>query len=102
MNTHKNSKVYRSLLKTFLNNKNIPIIPPLFYKNRFITDFKEKPKLFNVLFLKQCSLIPNNSSLPAMSTILLTNAYLKLHFQLKILEKSFKTLTKTKLMDKIT
>ena len=37
-----------------------------------------------------------------MSTTLLTNAYLKLHFQLKILEKSFKTLTKTKLMDKIT
>ena len=41
-NTQKNSKVYWSLLKIFLDNKKIPIIPPPFYKNRFITDFKEK------------------------------------------------------------
>ena len=65
MNIQKNSKVYWSLLKIFLNNKKIPIIPPLFYENRFITDFKEKAQLFNIFFSKQCSLIPNNSSLPA-------------------------------------
>ena len=65
INTQKNSKVYWSLLKIFLNNKKIPIIPPLFYENRFITDFKEKAQLFNIFFSKQCSLIPNNSSLPA-------------------------------------
>ena len=65
MNIQKNSKLYWFLLKIFLNNKKIPIIPPLFYENRFITDFKEKAQLFNILFFKQCSLIPNNSSLPA-------------------------------------
>ena len=65
MNTQKNSKVYWSLVKVFLNNKKIPIIPPLFYKNPFITDFKKKAKLFNFFFSKQCSPIPNNSSLPA-------------------------------------
>ena len=64
MNTQKNSKVYWSLLKIFLNNKKIPIIP-LFYENSFITDFKEKAQLFNIFFSKQFSLIPNNSSLPA-------------------------------------
>ena len=47
-----------------LNNNKIPIIPPLFYENRFITDLKKK-KLFNFFFSKQCSFIPNNSSLPA-------------------------------------
>ena len=47
INTQKNSKVYWSLLKVFLNNKKIPIIPPLSYENRFITDFKQKAKLFN-------------------------------------------------------
>ena len=41
------------------------VILPLFYKNRFITHFKEKKQLFNIFFSKQCSLIPNNSSLPA-------------------------------------
>ena len=65
MNIQKNSKLYWSLLKIFLNNKKIPNIPPLFYENRFITDFKEEAQLFNILFFKQCSLIPNNSSLPA-------------------------------------
>ena len=47
-----------------LNNKKIPLIPPLYYDNRFITDFKEKAELFNSFFSKQCSLISNNSSLP--------------------------------------
>ena len=62
MNTQKNYKVYWSLLKIFLNYKKITIIPPLFYENRFITDFKKKAQLLNIFFPKQCSLIPNNSS----------------------------------------
>ena len=65
MNTQKNYKVYCSLLKIFLNNKKIPTITPLFHQNRFITDFKEKAQLFSILFSTRCSLIPNNSSLPA-------------------------------------
>ena len=36
-------KTYWSILKTFLNNKNIPCIPPLFHEK----DFKEKAELFN-------------------------------------------------------
>ena len=64
MNTQKNSKVYWSLLKIFLNNKKMSIIP-LFYENSFITDFKGKAQLFNIFFSKQFFLIPNNSSLPA-------------------------------------
>ena len=47
-----------------LNNKKIPLIPPLYYDNHFITDFKEKAELFHSFFSKQCSLISNNSSLP--------------------------------------
>ena len=37
-------KTYWSILKTFLNNKKIPCIAPLFYDNKFMTDFKEKPE----------------------------------------------------------
>ena len=29
---------------------------PLFHKNKFATDFKEKAELFNYVFSKQCSL----------------------------------------------
>ena len=63
-NTQKSSKTYWSLLKIFLNNKKIPLIPPLFHENRFITDFKEKAELFNSFFSNQCSLLKNCSKLP--------------------------------------
>ena len=62
-NTQKNSNSYWLLLKIFLNNKKIPLIPLLFHENRFKIDFKEKAKLFNSFFSKQCSLITNNSKL---------------------------------------
>ena len=63
INTQKSSKVDWSLLKGFLNNKKIPLIPLLFHENRFVTDFKEKAELFNSFFAKQCSLIINDSEL---------------------------------------
>ena len=63
-NTKKSTKIYWSLLKIFLNNKKIQLIPPLFHENRFITDFKEKAKLFNSFFSNQCSLLKNCGKLP--------------------------------------
>ena len=63
-NTQKSTKTYWSLLKIFLNNKKIPLIPPLFHENRFITDFKEKAELFNSFFSNQCSLLKNCCKLP--------------------------------------
>ena len=49
-NFHKNSKQYWSFLKCFLNNIKIPLIPPLFRKNKFVTNFLEKAELFNSFF----------------------------------------------------
>ena len=62
---HKSSKAYWSLLKTFLNNKKIPLIPPLYHQGGFITNFKVKAELFNSFFASQCSLIKNDSKLPS-------------------------------------
>ena len=64
-NVQRNSKTYWSLLNRFLNNKKIPLIPPLFHENKFVTDYKEKAELFNAFFAKQCSLIKNSSKLPS-------------------------------------
>ena len=58
------TKTYWSILKTFLNNKKIPVIPPIFYDNRFITDFKQKAEIFNSHFFKQCTPLINNSKIP--------------------------------------
>ena len=46
-NLQRNSKAYWSLLRCLLNNKKIPLIPPLFYENKFVTNFLEKAEVFN-------------------------------------------------------
>ena len=58
-------KTYWSILKTFLNNKKIPVIPPIFHDNKYITDFKQKAEIFNSHFSKQCSPLINNSKIPS-------------------------------------
>ena len=58
-NVNKNCKAYWSLLRRFLKNRKIPLIPPLFHENKFVADFKEKGELFNSHFATQCSLLRN-------------------------------------------
>ena len=60
-------KTYWSILKTFLNNKNIllPVIPPIFHDNKYITDFKQETEIFNSHFSEQCSPLMNNSKIPS-------------------------------------
>ena len=40
-------------------------VPPIFYNNKYLTDFKEITEIFNSFFANQCSLIANNSILPS-------------------------------------
>ena len=58
------SKTYWSILKCFLTDKKVSCIPPIFHKNRFITNFREKAELFNSFFASQSSLVRNSSVLP--------------------------------------
>ena len=51
-------------MKRFFNNKKIPLIPPLFSRNKYVTAFKKKAELFNSFFAKRRSLISNSSELP--------------------------------------
>ena len=66
MNPLTSTKTYWSILKSFLNNRKIPCVPPLFHQNRCITKCKEKAELFNNLFANQCYLINNSSVLPSL------------------------------------
>ena len=68
-------KYYWSLLKTMLNNKKVPCIPPIIHDNKFITDFSKKADFFNSFFVKQCSIIENNSVLPSLTNPI-TDQYL--------------------------
>ena len=58
------TKTYWLTLKSFLNTKKIPCIPPLFHQNRYIAKNKDEAELFNNFFTNQCSLIKNSSVLP--------------------------------------
>ena len=57
-------KTYWSILKTVLNNKKIPCIPPIYHNNNYITDFKEKAQIFKNVFAKQYTLVEITSKLP--------------------------------------
>ena len=66
-------KSYWSILKTFLNDKKIPYIPPPIQQDKFVTDFKEKVNIFNnifnnIFFANQCSNVSNNSEPPVPLT----------------------------------
>ena len=46
--------------------KNISCVPPLFYENKFVANFKENADLFSFFFFfaNQCTLLNNSSVLP--------------------------------------
>ena len=41
------AKTYWSILKTFYNDKKIPIIPPLLIDDKFVTDIQTKVNIFS-------------------------------------------------------
>ena len=57
-------KTYWSILKTFYNEKNIPLIPPLLVDDNFVTDNQTKANIFNTFFAEQCTPLNNSSVLP--------------------------------------
>ena len=57
-------KSYWKIINRVMNKCRAPRIPPILSNNIFILDCKEKAKLFNEFFSKQCKLISNSSTLP--------------------------------------
>ena len=57
-------KSYWKIINRVMNKCRAPKIPPLLVNDVFILDCKEKVKLFNDFFSKQCKPVINNSTLP--------------------------------------
>ena len=49
----KSSKTYWSTMKTFFNDKKVPVIPPLLFNGAFVADFQEKSNISNFFFFLQ-------------------------------------------------
>ena len=77
------AKTYWLILKTLLNNKKIPCVPPFFHQDKNVTDFKKKVELFNSFFAKQCFVIQNFSKLPLTLSKKTGEFYFKYYFQLQ-------------------
>ena len=72
---HTSAKSYCSVLKTHYNGKKIPLITAILISNKLVSNFKEKANHFNDFFASQCTPVPNNSTLPLLTTPI-TNASL--------------------------
>ena len=57
-------KKYWTLLKTLINGKKVPVIPPLLVNNIYISNINEKANEFNNFFSSQCSTIDTGSDIP--------------------------------------
>ena len=64
-----------SILKTFYNPKNFPLIPPLLIDYKFVTDIKTKANIFNKFLPEHCTHLNNDSWFPT-NQIFLTQSRL--------------------------
>ena len=55
------AKTYWSILRTFCNDKKIPLITSLLVDDKHLTDIKTKANIFNEYFAEQCILLLNSS-----------------------------------------
>ena len=60
-------KSYWKIINRVMNKSRASKIPPLLVNNVFILNCREKAKIFNDFFSKQCRLITNDSVLPAFN-----------------------------------
>ena len=88
----KSQKSYWPISKTCLNNKKVPCTPPLLHQDKFVTDFKEKANIFNNFFADQCSIVTNNSELPAALTKKHTNPLSAINFSTDDIIKTIRNL----------
>ena len=86
-NTKTNSKTYWSILKTFYNVREVPIIPPIFKDGKLDTDFKIKANYFNKFFASHCTPLVNNSKLPDKLLVTLQLHLLQLSLAIMIFLK---------------
>ena len=69
------AKTYWSILRSFYNDRNVPLILPLLIDDKFVTEIQTKTKIFNNFFADQCQPL-NNASDPPTNQISLTHSRL--------------------------
>ena len=73
-------KICWSILKTFYNDKKIPLILPLLIEKKIVTNIRAKANIFNTFFTEQCTPLKNGNVLPSSQEILLREKLCSLDF----------------------
>ena len=81
-----------SILKTFYNDKKIPLIPTLLVDNKHVTGIKTKANIFNEYFAEQCTYLKNSSVLPINQTFLTQSRLTSLDFNEEEIPKIIRAL----------
>ena len=89
-------KTYRKILKTFVNETKILLIPPLLVGNQPVTDFLVKANLFNDYFSQQCTTVDNGSSIPPNITFATEQKLSTFEFCIDDIIKIIKSLNRNK------
>ena len=74
------AKTYWSILKSFYNDRKVPLIPPLLIDDKFVTDIQTKTNIFNKLFADQFQPLKNASDLPTNQIFLTQSRLVSLDF----------------------
>ena len=91
-----NPKKYWYLLKTLLNGRKIPWIPPLCHNNKFISEIKAKCELFNSYFAEQCTPLVENSQLSTRFTTYTDSVLTSIDFSVEQVSNIIKKLDPNK------
>ena len=74
------AKTHCSILQSFYNDRNVPLIPPLLIDDKFVTDIQTKTNIFNKFFADQCQPLNNASDLPTNQIVLTQSRLVSLDF----------------------
>ena len=72
--------MYWSILKTFYDDKKIPLIPPPLIEKKIATDTRRKANILNKFFAEQCTPFKNGSVLPSSQEFLTQERLCSLDF----------------------
>ena len=87
VNPSTSAKTYWSILKTFANGRNVPVIPPLLINNEFISSFNTKVNYFNRFFNQQCTAISTDSSIPSFVNLAINETVTTINFDEQLISK---------------
>ena len=74
------AKAYWSILKSFYDDRKVPLIPPLLIDDKFVTDIQTKTNILNKFFIDQSQSLNNASDLPTNQIFLAQSRLVSLEF----------------------